>query len=66
MRSRPTYLGGDGKLHASTDPDAPTTLVRLILLAGPLGEKDLVWDIIILTAASCLLYVVISVVTWVP
>ena len=66
MRSRPTYLGGDGKLHASTDPDAPTTLVRLILLAGPLGEKDLVRDIIILTAASCLLSVVISVLTWVP
>lgn len=66
MRSRPTFLGDDGKLYASSEPGAPTTLVRLILLAGPLGERELVRDIIILTAASCALSVVISVMTWVP
>jgi UDP-N-acetylglucosamine--dolichyl-phosphate N-acetylglucosaminephosphotransferase len=65
MKSRPTYVGEDGKLYASTDPSAPNTLIRLILLAGPLGEKDLVDNIVVLTAFSCLLSVVVSVLTWV-
>jgi len=65
MRSRPTYLGADGKICASTDPGAPNTLVRLILLSGPLTEKELVKAITMLTAVSCLLSVVVSVLTWV-
>lgn len=65
MKSRPTYLGEDGKMYASAEPGAPTTLVRLLLLAGPLSEKDLVRDIVKLTVVSCLLSVVISVLTWV-
>ena len=65
MRSRPTYLGEDGKMHASDDPEAPTTLIRLILLSGPLAERELVKDIVKLTAVACLLSVVISVLTWV-
>lgn len=65
MASRPTYLGEDGNLYATTDSSAPTTLVRLILLAGPQSERDLVKSIIILVAASCLLSAVISLLTWV-
>ncbi len=65
MKSRPTYIGGDGKIYASTEPGAPNTLVRLVLLAGPRSEKDLVKDIVILTGASCMLSVVVSVLTWV-
>ena len=65
MKSRPTYLGGDGRMHASDDPGAPTTLARLILLSGPLTEPELVKDIGKLTAVACLLSVVISVLTWV-
>ena len=65
MKSRPTFLGEDGMMHASGDPGAPTTLVRLILLSGPLTEKDLVKDIAKLTAVACLLSAVISVLTWV-
>jgi UDP-N-acetylmuramyl pentapeptide phosphotransferase/UDP-N-acetylglucosamine-1-phosphate transferase len=65
MGSRPTYIGKDGLLYASAEPEAPTTIVRLVLLAGPLSEKELVKNIIMLTGVACLLSVVISVLTWV-
>jgi UDP-N-acetylglucosamine--dolichyl-phosphate N-acetylglucosaminephosphotransferase len=65
MSSRPTRLGEDGKLYASLERSSPTTLVRLILLGGPLGEKDLVREITLLTGVACLLSGAISVLTWV-
>lgn len=65
MASRPTYLGEDGRLYASLEPSAPSTLVRLILLAGPRTENELVKDIMVLTAFSCVLSGAISVLTWV-
>jgi len=65
MRARPTYIGEDGLLYASTDGSSPNTLVRLILLGGPLTEKDLVKNIVVLTAVACLLSGAISVLTWV-
>ncbi|MDE1853185.1 MAG: hypothetical protein KGI38_05480 [Thaumarchaeota archaeon] len=65
MGSRPTYIGDDGLIYATSDPSAPTTLVRLILLGGPQSERDLVNSILVLTAAACVLSVVISVLTWV-
>lgn len=65
MAARPTYIGDDGLLHASLDPGAPSTLVRLILLDGPLSEKDLVTSIAYLTLLACLFSVAISVLTWV-
>lgn len=63
--SRPTYIGEDGRLFASSDPAAPTTLVRLVLLGGPRSEQGLVKDIITLALVSCVLSVIISVLTWV-
>ncbi|MDG7007630.1 MAG: hypothetical protein JRN06_05245 [Nitrososphaerota archaeon] len=65
MKSRPTYLGEDGRMHASDDPGAPTTIIRLILLSGPLTERELVKEIVKLTAVACVLSVIISVLTWV-
>ncbi|HYB45166.1 MAG TPA: hypothetical protein VEC92_01465 [Nitrososphaerales archaeon] len=65
MGSRPTYMTPDGMLHASANPTAPSTLVRLVLLPGPLSEKDLVKNILILTSVTCLLSVLTSVLTWV-
>jgi UDP-N-acetylglucosamine--dolichyl-phosphate N-acetylglucosaminephosphotransferase len=65
MSSRPTYIGSDGLLYPSTEPNAPNTLIRLILLAGALSEKDLVRDIVYLTLVACLFSVVTSVLTWV-
>ncbi|HMD79549.1 MAG TPA: hypothetical protein VKF39_06170, partial [Nitrososphaerales archaeon] len=63
--SRPTYIGEDGRLFATSDHTAPTTLVRLILLAGPRSEEGLVRDVVALTLVSCILSVVVSVLTWV-
>ncbi len=65
MGARPTYLGEDGRLYATADQSAPTTLVRLILLAGPQSERGIVESILILVAASCLLSAGISILTWV-
>lgn len=65
MSSRPTYVDDKGTIHATIEPHTPTTLVRLILLAGPLAENELVKNILALTAVSCLLSVVTSLLTWV-
>ena len=65
MASRPTYMGSDGLLYPSTDPRAPNTLVRLVLLAGALDERDLVKSIVYLTLAACVFSAAISVLTWV-
>ncbi len=65
MAARPTYVGEDGMMYASGEPSAPNTIVRLILLAGPLDERALVRDILILTAVACLLSTVVSFLTWV-
>jgi UDP-N-acetylmuramyl pentapeptide phosphotransferase/UDP-N-acetylglucosamine-1-phosphate transferase len=65
MSSRPTYVGGDGLLHASTEPGAPNTLIRLVLLGGPLSERALVRDIVALTIGACIFSAAISALTWV-
>jgi UDP-N-acetylmuramyl pentapeptide phosphotransferase/UDP-N-acetylglucosamine-1-phosphate transferase len=65
MAARPTYLGQDGKLYASNEARAPTTLVRMILLSGPLDERSLVRSILVVCAYAGVLSVVTSVITWV-
>lgn len=65
MHGRPTYLGEDGKLYASPETDAPATLARMVLLDGPLTENDLVKSILYLTAFSCILSALTSILTWV-
>jgi UDP-N-acetylmuramyl pentapeptide phosphotransferase/UDP-N-acetylglucosamine-1-phosphate transferase len=64
MAARPTVLGSGGKLYASREPRAPTTIVKMILLGGPLDEKTLVRRILILCAYAGLLSVITSVLTW--
>ncbi len=65
MAARPTRLGEDGKMYASLERSSPNTLIRLILLSGPLEERDLVKNVLILTAVACLLSSAISILTWV-
>jgi UDP-N-acetylglucosamine--dolichyl-phosphate N-acetylglucosaminephosphotransferase len=65
MSARPTFMGKDGMLYATPDPSAPDTLARLVLLAGPLSEKKLVREVLELTAVTCVLSVLTSVLTWV-
>jgi len=52
---RPTRLLESGLLQASAEKGAPVTLARLILVAGPLGEKEVVRIMMVLTAVSSLL-----------
>jgi UDP-N-acetylmuramyl pentapeptide phosphotransferase/UDP-N-acetylglucosamine-1-phosphate transferase len=65
MSARPTSMKDDGRLYATPDSLAPTTLARLVLLAGPLSEKGLVREILELTAVTCVLSVLTSMLTWV-
>jgi UDP-N-acetylglucosamine--dolichyl-phosphate N-acetylglucosaminephosphotransferase len=64
MAARPTYLGTDGKLYASPEARAPTTLARMILLGGPQDERSLVARILTLSAYAGLLSVITSIMTW--
>ena len=64
MVARPTYLGDDGKLNASTEARAPTTLARMILLSGPLDERSLVSAILRVCAYAAVLSVITSIITW--
>jgi UDP-N-acetylglucosamine--dolichyl-phosphate N-acetylglucosaminephosphotransferase len=41
IKSRPVVLNDDFKLAASKEKNAPSTLVRLLLVDGPLSEKDI-------------------------
>jgi UDP-N-acetylglucosamine--dolichyl-phosphate N-acetylglucosaminephosphotransferase len=41
VKSRPIVLNDDFKLAASKEKNAPSTLVRLLLVDGPLSEKDI-------------------------
>lgn len=51
VKERPVEVSG-GMLRASKSLKAPITLVRMILLEGPLGERDVAKNIAILTALS--------------
>jgi UDP-N-acetylglucosamine--dolichyl-phosphate N-acetylglucosaminephosphotransferase len=55
VKARPTILQDDFKLAASTDRSAPATLVRLIVAAGPLGEKEIGYRIFRLAGFTALL-----------
>jgi UDP-N-acetylmuramyl pentapeptide phosphotransferase/UDP-N-acetylglucosamine-1-phosphate transferase len=55
LKSRPTVLTEDFKLNASREPHAPITLLRLILAEGPLSERKLVRQILILAMFSSVL-----------
>lgn len=57
IQERPTTLRDDGKLEASVRKAAPVTLTRMILAAGPLGERDIVRAMLVLTLVSSILAV---------
>ena len=53
--TRPVILLEDGKLMASSDPNAPITLARVILARGPLHEREAAQIFIILSIISGIL-----------
>ncbi|MGA8904534.1 MAG: hypothetical protein WB661_05945 [Candidatus Bathyarchaeia archaeon] len=58
IHQRPIRLMNNGLLKASTEKGAPVTMARLILAEGPLGEKQIVRGMMILTAVSSVLALV--------
>ncbi len=55
VKARPTILTDDFKLAASTDNTAPATLVRLIVVDRPLGEREVGYQIFKLAIFTALL-----------
>jgi len=55
VKARPTILTDDFKLTASTDSTAPATLVRLIVVDRPLGEREIGYQIFKLAIFTALL-----------
>ncbi len=64
IKIRPTVVLDDGRLVAERNPKAPITLVRLIVADEPLGEKEIVNNILILTVFSSLLAAIVAALTW--
>jgi UDP-GlcNAc:undecaprenyl-phosphate/decaprenyl-phosphate GlcNAc-1-phosphate transferase len=58
IKTRPTILTEDYKLSASSDNTAPATLVRLIVVDRPLGEKEIGYQIFKLAIFAALLALV--------
>ena len=55
VKARPTILTDDFKLAASNDSTAPVTLVRLIVVDRPLGEREIGYQIFKLATFTALL-----------
>ena len=55
IKTRPTILTDDFKLAASTDSTAPATLVRMIVVDRPLGEREIGHQIFKLATFTALL-----------
>ncbi len=55
IKSNPTRITDDLRLKATTDKNAPITLVRLIVAAKPLSEKKVVFSIFKLAIYSAML-----------
>lgn len=64
LEARPVYLDDELRMHASTDPRAPITLVQLLTLKVPLTEKELIIAYLTLiainTAISLAIYYVLT------
>jgi len=64
IKARPTVVLNDYRLAASHDPDAPVTLVRLILAEGPMGEKEVAQAIFKISIFSSIIAVLTACTTW--
>jgi UDP-N-acetylglucosamine--dolichyl-phosphate N-acetylglucosaminephosphotransferase len=58
IKSKPTILLDDYRIAASKDPNAPVTLVRLIVAKKPLYEYQIVNRILLLTVFSSILAII--------
>ena len=65
IKLRPTNVLSENRLEASRNGSAPITLVRLILADGPLAEKEVVQNILKLSAFSSFLAIITAILIWV-
>ena len=65
IKLRPTKVLSENRLEASRNGSAPITLVRLILADGPLVEKEVVQNILKLSAFSSFLAIITAILIWV-
>ena len=65
IKLRPTNVLSENRLEASRNGSAPITLVRLILADGPLVEKEVVQNILKLSAFSSFLAIITAILIWV-
>lgn len=65
IKSQPTIILPDNMMVSSKDPQAPVTLMRLLVSAKAKSEKEIGADILKLTAFSSFLAILTAVMTWV-
>jgi len=65
VSSNPTITLPNAKIVSSTDPKAPITLMRLLVVNQPLREDQIARDIFKLTAFCALLAAFTAILTWV-
>ncbi len=63
ITAKPTSLQPDGKLASTSNPEAPLTLVRTMLVGRPASEKDVVSSIFALFLFSSVLALITIVLT---
>lgn len=64
IKYQPTILLDDGRMIASTEPKAPITLVRLLVAAKALSEKQIVKEIFKLEYFCAFLAFLTAIMTW--
>ncbi len=64
IKNPPTILYPDGRMIASTDREAPITLVRLIVAFKAMSEKEIVSEIFRLAAFCAFLAAITALITW--
>lgn len=61
---RPTIVKDDGLIYANTTKEAPMTLAHLFTLKSPLTEKELIESYMVLSLFSCVLAIIMAILTY--
>ena len=61
---RPTIVKSNGLIYANRAKEAPMTLAHLFTLKSPLTEKELVESYIVLSLFSCILAIIMAILTY--
>jgi len=64
IKSQPVAILSDNKMIATEDPEAPVTLMRLLVGTKAKSEKEIGRDILVLTAYTSFLACITAILTW--